>query len=82
MTDFTLPNPAHAPRGATFAADVFSAALQALGHAWRAQTRYRAQLRRGSEAAALRRYAVEVGRSDPAFAADLYSAADRHMGDE
>ena len=32
------------------------------------------------EAAALRRVAAEVSRHDPAFAADLFAAADRHIG--
>jgi hypothetical protein len=75
----TVPTPVAAPRGAAWAAALFSVVLQRLSPALRATAEVRARVQRGRDAAALRRYAAEVGRTDPAFAADLYAAADRHM---
>lgn len=77
----TLPRPVAAPRGAALAGELFSRALvasQALLQDWQAQ---RAQAKLRAEAAALRRYAYDVSRYDPSFAADLLMAADRHLGD-
>ncbi len=82
MSLVTLPAlaPTTAPRGAVWAAEIFAALLQALSLAWRTATpQANEHLRRGREAAALRRYAAEVGRTDPRLANEFYAAADRHI---
>lgn len=79
FVSLTVPAPVAAPRGAAWAAALFTVVLQRLARASRATAEASARLQRGRDAAALRRYAVEVGRTDPSFAADLYAAADRHM---
>ena len=75
----TVPPPITAPRGAVWAAALSYAALEAVSRAWRTSGEDQKGLRRGREAAALRRYADEVAATDPGFAADLYAAADRHF---
>jgi len=82
MTQITLhaPAPVAMPRGAEWAANAFAALLRWTQSAWDASHAQRAHLRRVEEAAALRRVAAGVSRYDPAFAADLFAAADRHIG--
>jgi len=84
MTHITLhaPAPVAMPRGAQWAASAFTGLLQAAQHAWRAQAEYRARRRIAEEAAELRRYAAAISLYDPAFAADLAAAADRHFNSE
>ncbi len=59
------------PRGARWAASLWHAVSMALSAAPKA-------LSRAQEAAEVREMARRVQASDPGFAADLYSAADRH----
>ena len=83
MSHITLraPAPVAIPRGAEWAASAFAALLEVMRRAWASGARRRAHQRRVNEAAALRRVAAGVSRYDPAFAADLYAAADRHFAD-
>lgn len=82
MTHITLhaPAPVAVPRGAAWAASAFAALLHLAQRSWEMGKAQSAQLRRAHEAAALRRVAADMSRHDPAFAADLYAAADRHIG--
>ncbi len=81
MSQITLhaPAPVAMPRGAEWAASAFAALLELAQRTWDMGKAQSAQLRRAHEAAALRRVATEVSRRDPAFAADLFAAADRHV---
>lgn len=81
MTQVAIRTPAAIamPRGATWAADFFAALAGAVHTLWAARPHADAALARGREAAALRRYASRMSNTDPAFAADLYAAADRHL---
>jgi hypothetical protein len=65
-----------APRGAQLMALLYDAIERALR---RIEAR-RAARTRAAEADSVRRYARSVQDSDPSFAADLYAAADRHIG--
>jgi hypothetical protein len=83
MTSITVQSPRHiaAPRGAAWAALVFSQATRGLE--WLIRTRDvfaadRSLATRIAEANRVRRLARNVAPTDPGFAADLYSAADRH----
>lgn len=59
------------PRGARWAASLWTAVSAALGAAPKA-------LSRAQEAAEVREMARRLQATDPGFAADLYAAADRH----
>jgi hypothetical protein len=65
-----------APRGAQLMALLYDAIERAVR---RIEAR-RAARSRAAEADSVRRYARSVQDSDPSFAADLYAAADRHIG--
>ena len=65
-----------APRGAQLMALLYDAIERAVR---RIEAR-RAARARAAEADSVRRYARSVQDSDPSFAADLYAAADRHIG--
>jgi hypothetical protein len=80
-TQITLraPAPVAMPRGAVWAAEAFAAVSKWLARVWRAESERRAHQRLLNEAADLRRTAADISRYDPAFAADLNAAADRHM---
>ncbi|MBL8346029.1 MAG: hypothetical protein JNN03_11350 [Rubrivivax sp.] len=82
MSHITLhaPAPVAMPRGAAWAANAFAALLRMAQRSWEMGKAQSMQMRRAHEAAALRRVAAEVSRHDPAFAADLFAAADRHIG--
>jgi len=82
MSQITLhaPAPVAMPRGAAWAASAFAALLKMAERSWEMGRAQSTQMRRAHEAAALRRVAAEVSRHDPAFAADLFAAADRHIG--
>lgn len=77
----SLARPAHVavPRGA-----LWVGWLADLGVAWRERRIAAAALRerelRSSDAAALRRWAQRLQEVEPALAADLRAAADRHVG--
>lgn len=80
MTSITILPPAvvRVPRGALWAAEIFSRVLAAF-------TPQRGAVvpqvpDRAAEASAVRELACSVASSDPEFAADLYAAADRHEG--
>lgn len=81
MSQITLhaPAPVAMPRGADWAASAFAALLGHLERVWTASSQRRAHAQRIDEAVALRRLAADVSRYDPAFAADLFAAADRHI---
>lgn len=81
MSHITLhaPAPVAMPRGAEWAANAFASLLKMAQRSWEMGKAQSAQVRRAHEAAALRRVAAEVSRHDPAFAADLFAAADRHV---
>ena len=84
MSHITLhaPAPVAIPRAAPIAAALFSSALAAASRLWRQQLDLRRRARLGREAAALRTYATSVARHDPSLAADLFSAADRHVKED
>ena len=65
-----------APRGAQLMALLYDAIERAVR---RIEAR-RVARARAAEADSVRRYARSVQDSDPSFAADLYAAADRHIG--
>jgi len=81
MTQITLhaPAPVAMPRGAQWAASAFAAAANGIADRWHAWREHRAHDRLLAEAADLRRMAASLSKYDPAFAADLSAAADRHM---
>ncbi len=81
MSQITLhaPAPVAMPRGADWAASAFAALLGYVERIWAAASARRSHLQRIDEAVALRRLAADVSRYDPAFAADLFAAADRHI---
>ncbi len=83
MTTITVqtPRPVAVPRGAAFGAWAFQAVIRAVERLQAARTARidsRAQRGRIQDAAHVRRYAQQVAAFDARFAADLYSAADRH----
>lgn len=73
------PAPIGMPRGAVWAANLYSAVARALRGLCSEQPRAEREVARGHEAAAVRRYAARMSEIDPGFAADLYAAADRHL---
>ena len=83
MTTITVQTPrtVATPRGAVLGAWLFQAAtvaIQRLAHIRRERASQRALASRISDAASVRRYAQSVIQYDARFAADLFSAADRH----
>jgi hypothetical protein len=83
MTTISVQTPVHvaAPRGAALAAWAFqalSSALARLSASRLERAERRAYASRIGDAASVRRYAQQVAPDDPRFAADLFSAADRH----
>ncbi len=80
MTTVTVNVPVAvvAPRGAVFAASLYSTIASGLW-LWR-QTRQarREAAGRAAEAADLRAYAGQIMNQDRRYAADLFAAADRH----
>ena len=80
MTTITVNTPAKvsAPRGAKFAADLFSALLTWFQTKTEQRVERLEQAGRQAEAARVRLYAQEMLAQDPRFAADLFAAADRH----
>ena len=65
-----------APRGAQLFALVYDAVERAVA---RIEARRAARIR-AAEAEQVRSFARSLQDSDPGFAADLYAAADRHVG--
>lgn len=72
------PAPVAMPRGAEWAAAFFAATARAVHTLWDASADG-PEGALGREAAEVRRFATEVSRTDPSFAADLFAAADRHV---
>jgi hypothetical protein len=69
---------ATAPRGASWAANLFSALTRKLAVSSLAKAKRSQQATRQQEASAVREYAQRFAKHDPRFAADLLAAADRH----
>lgn len=80
MTTITVNAPAKvsAPRGANFAATLFSALLRWFETKAEHRAERLEQASRQAESARVRLYAQEMLAQDPRFAADLFAAADRH----
>ncbi|MCW5632481.1 MAG: hypothetical protein KIT17_04025 [Rubrivivax sp.] len=81
MSQITLlaPAPVATPRGAEWAANAFAALLRLFEPPSEADVERRLRRQRAEEAAGLRRVAAGISKVDPALAADLYAAADRHL---
>jgi hypothetical protein len=71
-----VPTRVATPRGALWV-ERLAGTVQAFLRAAKAQ---RLARRRAQEAAEVRAYAHQLERSMPGMAADLYAAADRHLG--
>lgn len=80
MTTLTVNRtiPVSSPRGARWAAQVFSALLDWIENAARRNHERRQQTSRLTDAARVRSYAQDIASQDPRFASDLFAAADRH----
>jgi hypothetical protein len=80
MTTVTIQTPllVRAPRGAQWAAQLFSRLMNLMERGATARVQRQERAARIAEASAVRQYAQRFAGHDPRFAADLMAAADRH----
>ena len=74
----TIPRAVAVPRGAAFAAAVFSSVLGWVSRSAASRHERRALASRAAEAAEVRALALQLMKEDRRYAADLLAAADRH----